>query len=292
MTKRILLLGKNGQIGWELHRALAPIGEVTALGPDQFDLSNLDGLRGVVRAASPDVIVNAAAYTAVDPAEKDGERAHTLNARAPEALAEEARRLGALMVHYSTDYVFDGRKQTAYVEDDPANPLNVYGHSKLAGDRAIAASGCRYLVLRTSWVYSTRGNNFFLTIRRLAGELNELRVVDDQHGVPNWSRTLAETTAAILATGLRREWPNGIYHLSSRGKTTWYGFAQAILEELRIDKPVVPVRTDQFPRPAKRPPNGTMDSGKLERDLGIVLPHWRQALELCVADFLEGHAGG
>ena len=289
---RILLLGKNGQIGWELHRALAPLGELTALGPGQFDLSNLDGLRGVVRAARPDVIVNAAAYTAVDPAEKESELAHTLNARAPEAIAEEARRLGALMVHYSTDYVFDGQKQGAYSEDDPTHPLNVYGHSKLAGDRAIAASGCRYLVLRTSWVYSARSTNFFLTIGRLAGELNELRVVADQHGVPNWSRTLGEATAAILATGLRREWPTGTYHLSSRGTTTWHGFAQAILEELRIDKPVVPLRTDQFPRPAKRPPNGTLDSGKLERDLGIVLPDWRQALELCVADFLEAREGG
>jgi len=288
---RILVLGKNGQIGWELQRALAPLGDVTALGRDQFDLSNLDGLRGVVRATKPDVIVNAAAHTAVDAAEKENELAHALNARAPQAIAQEARRLGALLVHYSTDYVFDGRKRTAYVEDDPASPLNVYGHSKLAGERAIAASGCRYLVLRTSWVYGARNTNFFLTIRRLARELAELRIVDDQHGVPNWSRTLGEATAAILATGLRREWPTGTYHLSSRGTTTWHGFARAILEELRIDKPVAPIRTDQFPRPAKRPPNGSLDSGKLERDLGIVLPDWRKALKLCVADLLAGREG-
>nr|AEQ20475.1 dTDP-4-dehydrorhamnose reductase [uncultured bacterium CSL142] len=289
---RILLLGKNGQIGWELQRALAPLGELTAYGSDRFDLANLDGLRDVVRAAGPDVIVNAAAHTAVDQAETESELTHTLNARAPGVIAEEARRQGALMVHYSTDYVFDGQKQTAYVEDDPVNPLNVYGHSKRAGECAIAASGCRYLVLRTSWVYSARSSNFFLTIRRLASELNELRVVADQHGVPNWSRTLGEATAALLATGLRREWPTGTYHLSSRGQTTWHGFAQAILEELRIDKPVVPIRTDQFSRPAKRPPNAILDSGKLERDFGILLPDWRQSLGLCVADFLAGRQGG
>jgi dTDP-4-dehydrorhamnose reductase len=289
---RILLLGKNGQLGWELHRSLAPLGDVTALGIGQFDLSNLDALREVVRAARPDAIVNAAAHTAVDAAEKESELAHTLNARAPEVMAQEARRLGALLVHYSTDYVFDGRKQTAYVEDDPVNPLNVYGHSKVAGERSIAASGCRYLVLRTSWVYGTRGTNFLLTIRRLAGELKELRIVDDQHGIPNWSRAIGEATAAILASGLRREWPTGIYHLSSRGTTTWYGFGKAILEALHIDKPVVPVTTDQFPRPAKRPPNGSLDCGKLERDLGVVLPDWRHALELCIADLLEGRAGG
>src|SRR5262245_366451 len=214
---RILLLGKNGQLGWELHRALAPLGDVAALGSDQFELSDLHGLCEVVRAARPDVVVNAAAHTAVDRAEQEGELAHTLNARAPGAIAEEARRLGALMVHYSTDYVFDGRKQTPYVEDDPASPINVYGHSKLAGERAIAASGCRYLVLRTSWVYGARGANFFLTIRRLARESNELRVVDDQHGIPNWSHMLAAATAAIMATGLRRGSPTGLYHLSCKG---------------------------------------------------------------------------
>ena len=289
---RILLLGKNGQIGWELHRTLAPLGAVMALGPEQLDLSNPDGIADAVRSAAPDAIVNAAAYTAVDRAETERDLSHAINARAPEALAEAARRAGAYLVHYSTDYVFDGSKQTPYVEDDPVNPLNVYGESKVAGERAIAASGCQYLVLRTSWVYGARGNNFLLTIRRLASTRNELRIVDDQHGAPNWSRALAEATAAMLAYGLRRERPVGIYHLSSRGRTSWHGFTKAILERLGLERTVVPIRTEDYPLPAKRPSNSLLDTTKLERDFGIVLPDWREALDLCAADFLDNRPGG
>ena len=289
---RLLILGNNGQIGWELCRTLAPLGDVTALGPADFDLTDLDGTRRVVRDAKPEVIVNAAAYTAVDRAETERELSRTINARAPEAIAAEARRLGAYLVHYSTDYVFDGTKQAPYLEDDPPNPLNAYGEGKLEGERAIAASGCRYVVLRTSWVYSARSANFFLTIRRLAGQRNELRIVDDQHGAPNWSRMLAESTAAILAYGLHRERPTGIYHLSARGRTSWCGFAKAILEMLQIERAVAPIRTDEYPLPARRPANSMLDTGKLERDLGIVLPDWRHCLGLFVAEFLEAREGG
>lgn len=280
---RILLLGRTGQLGWELLRTLAPLGEITAPPRSACDLGDPETLRRAVRGSRPDVIVNAAAYTAVDRAEAEREAAFAVNAHAPAALAEEAQRLGALLVHYSTDYVFDGGQRGPYREDDTAHPLNVYGESKLTGEQAIAASGCRHLTLRTSWIYSARGANFFLTLRRMAAEPGELRVVADQYGAPNWSRPLAEATASILARGPLGALPSGIYHLSARGRTSWHGYAQAILELLRVDRTVTPIRTSEFPRPARRPANSALDTGKIERELGIVLPDWREMLARCAA---------
>lgn len=284
---RVLVLGGSGQLGWELVRALAPLGDVAAPARGACDLGDLDSLRRAVREARPEAIVNAAAYTAVDRAEAERDAAFAINARAPAALAEEARRLGAVLVHYSTDYVFDGEQAGPYREDDAPRPLNVYGESKLAGERAIAASGCRHLVLRTSWIYGARGANFFLTMHRLASAGRELRVVDDQYGAPNWCRALAEATAAILGRGPLAELPSGIYHLSARGRTSWRGYAQAIMDLLGIERTVVPIRTADYPLPARRPANSVLDTGKLERELGIALPDWRSVLERFVADFVR-----
>ena len=289
---RVLVTGAAGQVGADVARALAGRAQVAAYDRASLDLADPGAIAARVREANPTVIVNAGAYTAVDRAETETEAARAVNARAPGVLAAEARRIGALLVHYSTDYVFDGTKPSAYVEADAPAPVNAYGATKLEGERAIAASGCRYVVLRTSWVYSARSANFFLTIRRLAGQRNELRIVDDQHGAPNWSRMLAESTAAILAYGLHRERPTGIYHLSARGRTSWCGFAKAILEMLQIERAVAPIRTDEYPLPARRPANSMLDTGKLERDLGIVLPDWRHCLGLFVAEFLEAREGG
>ena len=223
---RILLTGKNGQVGWELQRTLAPLGEVVVLDRRQLDLSDPDQIRERVREISPDLIVNAAAYTAVDRAEAEPEPAMAVNGTAPGLLAEEAKRIGAAIIHYSTDYVFDGAKTTPYTEEDAPNPLNVYGRTKLAGEQAVQAAGVPHLILRTSWVYGMRGKNFLLTILRLAREREELKIVDDQIGAPTWSRTIAEATAQILTSGA---WPvsgaSGIYHLTASGSTSWYGFA-------------------------------------------------------------------
>ena len=226
---RILLTGTSGQVGGELAKLLPAHGEVVAMDRAALDLADADAVAAAMRAAKPDIVVNAGAYTAVDLAERERDLAFAVNARAPQILAEEARRTGAVLVHYSTDYVFDGRATSPYDEDATTNPLNVYGQSKLEGERAIAASGASAVVLRTSWVYGMTGKNFFLTIRRLARERDEIRIVADQAGTPNWSRTLAEATARLVALG-RGELAEraGIYHFSSTGSTTWHGFAGAI----------------------------------------------------------------
>lgn len=276
---KILLLGRNGQVGWELEQTLAPLGELTALGRAQLDLADVPRLVASVRALQPEAIVNAAAYTAVDRAETEREAAFAVNATAPRVLAEEARRSGALLVHFSTDYVFDGAKASAYVEEDPANPINVYGASKLAGERAIAASGCRHLVLRTSWVYGPRGANFMLTMLRLARERPQLRVVDDQVGAPTSSTAIARATATVLERTLRSPGLAGFYHLAAAGETTWCGFARAILARAGFETPVVPIRTEEYPTPARRPRNSRLDCSRLRQAFGVALEPWQEALD-------------
>lgn len=279
--KRILLLGKNGQVGWELQRTLAPLGSVTALNSLELDLSDLDATRSKVREIEPELIVNAAAYTSVDKAESEPDLAMTVNGTVPGILAEEARRLDSLLVHYSTDYVFDGTKQGAYVEEDSVNPLSVYGKTKLAGEEAIRSSGARHLIFRTSWVYGMRGHNFLLTMLRLAKEREELRIVQDQIGAPTWSRMIAEATS--LAIGRLGGDLSGTYHLTSKGSTSWHGFASAILSALERKPRLVAIPTESYPLPARRPKNSILSGEKLQSDFGLTLPDWKTCLELCMA---------
>ena len=282
---RILLTGAGGQVGYELERSLQPLGPVTALGRGRMDLANLDQVRDVIRSLKPELIVNAAAYTAVDLAESEPALARRINAEAPEVMAQEARRLGAAMVHYSTDYVFDGSKAGAYTELDRPNPLNVYGQTKLEGEQAIAAAGIDHLILRTSWVYGMRGKNFLLTMLRLARERDALRVVSDQHGAPTWSRTIADTTAALLARAQQgggswwRE-HGGLYHLASSGQTSWAGFTEEIMNLQQIGCAVVPISSAEYPSAARRPQNSVLDCSRLEAL--CALPDWRDALALCM----------
>ncbi len=288
LDAHILLTGVNGQVGWELRRALAPLGRVVGLDSRALDLSDPDAIRATVRGIAPRLIVNPAAYTAVDKAESEPERARAVNGIAPGILAEEAWRCGAILVHYSTDYVFDGRKAGPYLEDDAPNPLNVYGASKLEGEQAIAASGARHLILRTSWVYGARGGNFLLTMQRLMQERPELRIVDDQIGAPSWSRMIAEATAQVLAQclsparGADRPEPWGTYHLTNAGETSWHGFATAIAELGGYATRLTPIPSSDYPTPARRPANSRLDNGKLARAFGLRLPDWREALKLCM----------
>jgi dTDP-4-dehydrorhamnose reductase len=278
---RILLTGRNGQVGHELERALAPLGEVFSFDHKQLDLGDPIAIISRVREVKPDVIVNAAAYTAVDQAEKDVEQAMLVNASGPGFLAAEAKELGALLVHYSTDYVFDGTETTPYSEDDATNPLSVYGKSKLAGEKAIQAVGGRHLILRTSWVYGPRGKNFFLTMLRLAREREELRVVNDQHGAPTSSIAIADATAEILQR--HGADANGLFHLTARGGITWFGFTEAIVELARDTLPrvprLVPITTTEYPTPAKRPVYSVLDSSKASRSLNVQLADWQAGLD-------------
>jgi len=283
---KILLTGSAGQVGYELARSLQGVGEVVALERQQMDLSDLDQVRSVIRAVQPQMIVNSAAYTAVDQAESEPQRAFRVNAEAPALMAEEARLLGASMVHYSTDYVFDGTAAAARVEDDPTGPLNVYGASKLAGEQAIAAAGIPHLIFRTSWVYGMRGKNFLLTMLRLARERDELRVVADQHGAPTWSRTVADVTAQVLSQAHAggREWwvqNRGVYHLTAQGQTTWYDFTRAILAEAGLNCRVLPITSAEYPVPARRPEHSVLSSEKLMARF-CHLPDWQHALQLCM----------
>jgi dTDP-4-dehydrorhamnose reductase len=289
---KILVTGAFGQLGYELARWLAPCGDVVAVDREEIDLADPDAIVRGVRAIGPQLIVNAAAYTAVDRAESEPALAHALNARAPAILAEEAKRGGAVLIHYSTDYVFDGSSDRPYVEDDPAGPLNVYGTTKLEGERAVAACGGDALVLRTSWVYGLRGGNFLLTMRRLASERQELSVVADQTGTPNWCRVLARSTARIVGEGLpvlaaRR----GLYHLSSTGGTTWFDFARAILGETSSVR-VLPIATADYPTPARRPRYGVLDTRRFQDAFGFALPPWREALQRCLASPAEPSPDG
>jgi dTDP-4-dehydrorhamnose reductase len=282
---KILLTGKNGQIGWELAHALAPLGEVIAFDRGGLDLAVPDQIAGAVRSVRPDVLVNAAAYTAVDRAESEPDAAHAVNAAAVAILAEEAKRVHALLIHFSTDYVFDGAKDTPYVEEDRPNPINVYGRSKLAGEQAIRSIDGPHLILRTSWVYATRGRNFFLTIRRLLQEKEEVRVVSDQIGAPTSAQALADVTAELLerhsAAGLGEA--GGVYHVTARGCTSWHGFATEIarLELPGLQNPprIVPIASDQYPSPARRPRNSCLSNEKLLRCFSIELPRWEACLE-------------
>lgn len=288
---RILLTGTSGQVGYELQRSLQGLGEIIALDRARMDLADLDQVRDVIRQVKPGLIINPAAYTAVDKAESEPELARRINAEAPALMAEEARKLGAAMIHYSTDYVFDGSKPTPYTEDDPTCPVNVYGATKLAGEQAIQAAGIPYLILRTSWVYGMRGKNFLLTMMRLARERDELRVVADQYGAPTWCRTIADTTAhivaqmqALTADGGRDVWRErtGIYHLSAQGKTTWYDFTKAILAHPSLEKKpvVIPIGSADYPVPARRPANSVLCCDRLTSTF-CGLPAWDSALALC-----------
>ncbi|PJC99059.1 dTDP-4-dehydrorhamnose reductase [Janthinobacterium sp. BJB1] len=286
---RILITGKTGQVGYELERSLQGLGEIFALDRSQMDLADLDQVRDVIRRIKPTLIVNPAAYTAVDKAESEPDLALRINGEAPSVMAEEAKRLGAAMIHYSTDYVFDGSKNGPYVEADPTCPVNVYGSSKLAGEQAIEAAGIPHLILRTSWVYSTHGKNFLLTMLRLAQEREELSIVSDQFGAPTWSRTIADTTAHIVAQSVaaadRQAWWNnysGLYHLTAQGQTSWFGFTEAIMAHASIAKKprLKPILAQAYPLPARRPANSVLSSERLKKTF-CGLPQWQDALKLC-----------
>lgn len=299
MSLRIYLTGKNGQVGWELQRCLAPFGEITAVDIDEVDLLDPEAIRRSLREAKPDLIVNPAAYTAVDQAEKEPALARAINAEAPAIMVEEAKRMGSAFIHYSTDYVFDGKKGSPYTEADSPCPVSVYGETKLAGERAVQSAGIPHLILRTSWVYGTRGKNFLLTVLRLAAEREELRIVEDQVGAPTWCRMIAETTALIIAKtysprsalGSLREL-SGVYHLTAAGQTSWYHFTRAILEEPAarslapgpwVAKSVVPIRSEEYPTPAKRPAYSVLSNAKLQQTFGLTLPSWQTQLKMALA---------
>lgn len=290
---KILLTGKNGQLGWELARTLMTLGDVTVVGRSQMDMSNPGSVRDMVRAAQPDVIVNAAAYTAVDKAESEKDIAMAVNAHAPGVMAEEAKKTGALMIHYSTDYVFDGGKKTApYTEDDEVNPLGQYGITKLEGERAVAASGARHFIFRSSWVYGGRGHNFLLTMLKLARDRSQIKVVDDQTGSPTWCRALAEATAQVVANvsgrgGAVYDGAWGVYNMACGGQTTWREFASAIFEKTGSPTKAIPITTAEYPTPARRPTYSVLSTRKLEQTFGVAMPHWERALELCVEDMRE-----
>ncbi len=284
---KILLTGCAGQLGRELKRSLACLGEVVACDRRQLDLADPDALRASVRTIAPDAIVNAAAYTAVDKAETETALANAINATAPGILGEEAKRLDARLIHYSTDYVFDGRKSGAYNEDDGPAPLSAYGRSKFAGEQAIAATGARHLIFRTSWVYGLHGANFMKTMLRLGRERSELRVVGDQFGAPTWTRHLADATALVLA---RKDAPDGLYHLAAAGETSWHGYAEAIfataLECGLLEKiPTVHrILSADYPLPAPSPANSRLDCTRFSADFRLALPDWRTGLADCLAD--------
>ncbi len=288
--RTILLTGKSGQIGRELHRTLATLGRVVAPGRDQLDLADPDAIRVQVRKTNPDVIVNAAAYTAVDQAESEPGLAMAVNGMAPGVMAEEAARLNALLVHYSTDYVFDGTKPTPYTEHDTPNPLNAYGRSKLAGEQVICANASRFLVFRTAWVYDAQGKNFLNTIKRIGAQRSELTIVDDQLGAPTWSREIAQATAQAIALYLANPDPeriNGIYHMTAQGQTSWFGFAQAaagygLLAGLAHAPALRAISSAEFPTPAKRPRNSVLSNAKLLEQFGIQLPDWKVSLRECL----------
>jgi len=307
MKPRILLTGKNGQLGRELSGFLASTSELVALDRRELDLMRPGEVRQVIRSIRPSIIVNAAAYTAVDRAESDEATARVVNDEAPRTMAEEAKALGAILVHYSTDYVFDGAKRTPYVEEDGPNPQSVYGATKLAGERAIQHSGARYLIFRIAWVYGREGRNFVRTILRSAGEREELRVVQDQIGAPTFSREIAATTSGIL-NGLFGERPfpdstiDGIYHMTAAGETSWYRFAQAIVKEASRCDPkdpwlaaatggrplilrrIIPIGTSEYPTPARRPAYSVLSNARLSRVFGAKLADWQTMLHGALAD--------
>lgn len=291
---RIAVTGAGGQVGWELLRSLSVLGDVRALTREECNLARPEALGGILRRIEPDVIVNAAAYTAVDLAEAEPDAARRVNDEAVGVLGTIARSCGALLLHYSTDYVFDGTKPGAYAESDATSPINVYGASKLGGEAALQASGCDHLVLRTSWVYARRGKNFLLTVLRLARERSELRIVDDQRGAPTWARTIADATAHIALQALRERlqgrFESSILNLTASGSTSWHGFATTIVEQavalglLDAAKTprIVPITSAEYPTPAKRPSNSVLSLQALAERYGIVPPRWDSAVALCM----------
>jgi dTDP-4-dehydrorhamnose reductase len=295
---KILLFGKNGQVGWELNRSLQPLGEVIALGRDDADFSKAESLRQILQDISPDVIVNAVAYTAVDKAEEEEGLAAKVNSIAPGVLAEEAKKLNALLVHYSTDYVFDGAKEESYIETDNAKPINAYGRTKLAGEQAIQSSGCDYLIFRTSWVYASRGNNFLLTMLKLAQERVELSIVNDQIGSPTSARLIADTTVLCVQQAIKEKlagiFSSDLYHLTTSGHTSWHGFTKEIvkLASNSLDLPLTikelkAIPTSNYPTPAKRPMNSRLTLTKLESNFTVELPDWKNTLSLCIENLIE-----
>lgn len=299
---KLLLLGRNGQVGWELQRSLAPLGELIALDRQDDaggqglcgDLSRLDELARTVRALRPDVIVNAAAHTAVDKAESEPEQARLLNALAPQVLAREAAQTGALLVHYSTDYVFDGSGSAARTETEATAPLSVYGSSKLEGEQLIQASGCRHLIFRTSWVYAARGGNFAKTMLRLAQEREALSVIDDQWGAPTGADLIADVTAHAIRQLQRQPGDQGLYHLVAGGETTWHAYASHVIaraRELAPDRPwkvqrIAAVPTSAFPTPAQRPHNSRLNTDRLQQTFGLRLPHWQAGVDRMLQEII------
>ena len=298
---KILLLGKNGQVGWELQRSLAPLGELLALDRNSTshcgDLSNLEGLADTVRVFRPDVVVNAAAYTAVDKAESDQSTANLINALAPEVLARACAAIGAYLVHFSTDYVFDGAGQKPWLESDATGPLNVYGHSKLAGEKGIAKQGAKHVIFRTSWVYGTEGGNFAKTMLRLAQEREKMAVINDQFGAPTGAALLADITALCLQRVQPEQhepYLSGIYHLAAAGETTWHAYAKYVLQQAQSFKPslkytvkeVAAVATTEFPTPAARPLNSRLNCSQLENALQLKLPAWQTGVDAMLAKIL------
>jgi dTDP-4-dehydrorhamnose reductase len=295
---KILLLGKNGQVGWELQRSLAPLGELLALDRHSTDfcgdLNQPERLAQTVRDWRPDVVVNAAAHTAVDKAESEPDVARCLNATAPAALAQAAADTGAWLVHYSTDYVFNGQGEQAWQESDATGPLSVYGQTKLEGELAIVASGCKHLIFRTSWVYAARGGNFAKTMLRLAAERERLTVIDDQHGAPTGADLIADVTAHAIRQALQKPALSGLYHLVASGQTSWHGYASHVIAQARALQPaqalkvseIAPVPTSAFPTPARRPLNSRLSTRKLQQTFGLVLPPWQQGVDRMLREIL------
>ena len=295
---KILLFGKNGQVGWELQRSLAPLGELIALDRHSTelcgDLSDLKGLAATVQSVQPDVIVNAAAYTAVDKAESEPELARLLNAQAPGILAQEAARLGALLVHYSTDYVFDGSGTRPWTEVDSPAPLSVYGKTKLEGEQLIQAAGSNHLIFRTSWIYAARGNNFAKTMLRLVQERERLTVINDQFGAPTGADLLADISAHAIRHLLQQPEDAGLYHLAATGETTWHGYANYVLAQAQLVQPALkiiaksvdPISTSAFPTPASRPCNSRLDTTKFKAAFGLDLPYWHPGVSRMLSEIL------
>jgi dTDP-4-dehydrorhamnose reductase len=295
---KVLLFGKGGQVGWELQRSLQTLGELVALDFDSTDRSGdfgrPDDVARTVREVQPDIIVNAAAHTAVDKAESEPDFARTLNATAPAAIAREAAAIGAWLMHYSTDYVFDGSGTAPWTEDSPTGPLSVYGRTKLEGEQAIRDSGCKHIIFRTSWVYAARGGNFAKTMLRLAQERDSLTVIDDQHGAPTGADLLADLTVHALRTALVRPEVAGTFHAAPRGETTWHGYATHVIQFARAaglavkvsPDAITAVPTSAFPTPAKRPGNSRMDTTRLQRTFGVALPDWRVGVDRMLTEVL------
>jgi dTDP-4-dehydrorhamnose reductase len=296
---KILLFGKGGQVGWELQRSLAPLGELVALGTGSTELcgnfTNLEGIAETVRAVAPDIIVNAAAYTAVDKAESEPELSRIINASAPEVLANEAKRCGAWLIHYSTDYVYDGSGDQPWTETDATGPLNIYGKTKLEGEDAIRDSGCQHVILRTSWVYAARGGNFAKTMLRLAAERDCLNVINDQIGAPTGAELLADVTAHIIRVARQRPEVSGLYNLTASGETSWHGYAGFVIDYARqagvpikvMAESILPVPTSAFPLPAQRPKNSRLDTRKLQDIFGLSLPHWQSGVTRMLSEIFE-----